>query len=200
MENSFQQYISFIQKDILKNKRGNDHYWSHYINVEHSCYQPSDYVIQEIEIEGVGTNVYTSPIQIYTRYYIPQRQVTTTRRKHCKTIQTAMDYIFHFSSRFKLCSECLSLYKQNTCDKCDFFKGFYLTHKKEIINCGICKEPTYRTRLPCGHLFHQTCLLRLEKQDIKCPLCRSPIPLSFQRFLCGQENSEEEYNSSENDF
>ncbi|XP_047536576.1 E3 ubiquitin-protein ligase AMFR-like [Vanessa atalanta] len=43
-------------------------------------------------------------------------------------------------------------------------------------NCAICWEPMKEARkLPCSHLFHNSCLCRWVQQDASCPTCRRAL-------------------------
>lgn len=49
-----------------------------------------------------------------------------------------------------------------------------------ILDCAVCQEP-YEAgeeviRLPCGHLFHGTCILPWLDKHNSCPVCRSELP------------------------
>jgi len=66
----------------------------------------------------------------------------------------------------------------------NFFRPKYfsfLDTKTELIStCVICygemddEEPSITT--PCGHTFHEQCLFKWQKENMLCPMCRSPIP------------------------
>ncbi len=49
-----------------------------------------------------------------------------------------------------------------------------------MTKCRVCIEKIPRktvVALPCGHLFHTGCVIKLvEKRTRKCPLCRTRIP------------------------
>ncbi|XP_050352287.1 E3 ubiquitin-protein ligase AMFR-like isoform X4 [Nymphalis io] len=46
-------------------------------------------------------------------------------------------------------------------------------------NCAICWEPMKEARkLPCSHLFHNSCLCRWVQQDASCPTCRRALSAS----------------------
>lgn len=56
-------------------------------------------------------------------------------------------------------------------------KNYPLATEDEILvnsdNCAICWEKMERARkLPCGHLFHTSCLQSWLEQDTSCPTCR----------------------------
>lgn len=56
-------------------------------------------------------------------------------------------------------------------------KNYPLATENEILlnsdNCAICWEKMERARkLPCGHLFHTSCLQSWLEQDTSCPTCR----------------------------
>lgn len=46
--------------------------------------------------------------------------------------------------------------------------------EKNVDDCAICwDEMDSARKLPCGHLFHNSCLFSWLEQDISCPICRS---------------------------
>ncbi|XP_045777777.1 E3 ubiquitin-protein ligase AMFR-like [Maniola jurtina] len=48
--------------------------------------------------------------------------------------------------------------------------------QKNEDNCAICWEPMKEARkLPCAHLFHNSCLCRWVQQDASCPTCRRAL-------------------------
>ncbi|CAK1553135.1 unnamed protein product [Leptosia nina] len=48
--------------------------------------------------------------------------------------------------------------------------------EKNQDNCAICWEPMKEARkLPCAHLFHNSCLCRWVQQDASCPTCRRAL-------------------------
>lgn len=48
--------------------------------------------------------------------------------------------------------------------------------------CAICWEQIYTARrLPCGHLFHNTCLQSWLEQETSCPTCRLTLSMQSQR-------------------
>ncbi|KAI2662584.1 E3 ubiquitin-protein ligase AMFR [Labeo rohita] len=48
--------------------------------------------------------------------------------------------------------------------------------------CAICWEKMYTAyKLPCGHLFHKSCLCSWLEQDLSCPTCRMSVNMSGSR-------------------
>ncbi|KAJ2938135.1 hypothetical protein O0L34_g3708 [Tuta absoluta] len=48
--------------------------------------------------------------------------------------------------------------------------------EKNQDNCAICWEPMKEARkLPCSHLFHNSCLCQWVQQDASCPTCRRAL-------------------------
>ena len=43
-----------------------------------------------------------------------------------------------------------------------------------MADCCICLEDKCETRLPCGHSFHQSCILKWFSYKLVCPVCRTP--------------------------
>ncbi|KAL0820037.1 hypothetical protein ABMA28_005996, partial [Loxostege sticticalis] len=51
--------------------------------------------------------------------------------------------------------------------------------EKNQDNCAICWEPMKEARkLPCSHLFHNSCLCQWVQQDASCPTCRRALAAS----------------------
>ncbi|XP_042561405.1 E3 ubiquitin-protein ligase AMFR-like [Clupea harengus] len=49
-------------------------------------------------------------------------------------------------------------------------------------DCAICWDTMHTARkLPCGHLFHNSCLRSWLEQDTSCPTCRLPLNISGDR-------------------
>ena len=56
----------------------------------------------------------------------------------------------------------------------DFFDKLKKVKTKE--SCSIClKEGFKGIKLPCGHVFHKTCIKKACQYDKRCPNCRSSI-------------------------
>lgn len=113
-----------------------------------------------------------------------------------KNLQGAEDVIhaiFHCVYKMNLCQECFALTDSphRLCSKCvahkireEYGRIFLNMQQGEI--CAICQEIVYTTRLTCGHFFHKTCMVRLNKSRwfsdyclqtgaIRCPLCRQKL-------------------------
>jgi predicted class III extradiol MEMO1 family dioxygenase len=58
--------------------------------------------------------------------------------------------------------------------------------------CGICQEECFRTILSCKHHFHKYCLLKMDPDNLKCPLCRHPIDENMVMELFDNEDSQDE--------
>ncbi|XP_068620240.1 E3 ubiquitin-protein ligase AMFR-like [Battus philenor] len=59
-------------------------------------------------------------------------------------------------------------------------RNYPMASKEEVEknedNCAICWEPMKEARkLPCAHLFHNSCLCRWVQQDASCPTCRRAL-------------------------
>lgn len=106
-----------------------------------------------------------------------------------KTIEDCVDKLFEVLWDNELCSECLSLVPKDKklCQKCyngklmwewGVNKGRTVTMEK----CAICLEDVYSSKLSCGHRFHKTCFINLNREEwfdhtieVKCPVCRREI-------------------------
>ncbi|XP_067296433.1 E3 ubiquitin-protein ligase AMFR [Pseudorasbora parva] len=56
--------------------------------------------------------------------------------------------------------------------------------------CAICWEKMYTAyKMPCGHLFHKSCLRSWLEQDMSCPTCRMSVNISDSRTRNEQEGA-----------
>ncbi|XP_048040569.1 E3 ubiquitin-protein ligase AMFR isoform X1 [Megalobrama amblycephala] len=56
--------------------------------------------------------------------------------------------------------------------------------------CAICWEKMYTAyKLPCGHLFHKSCLRAWLEQDMSCPTCRMSVNMSGSQTRNEQEGA-----------
>lgn len=69
--------------------------------------------------------------------------------------------------------------------------------EKNVDDCAICwDEMDSARKLPCGHLFHNSCLFSWLEQDISCPICRSSLkgqPDDLTDEVLDQSESDEEF-------
>jgi len=97
--------------------------------------------------------------------------------------------IYHWLWDSSVCMECFKLIPlcNRLCFSCDSYRIFWefgVLHQK-IINipvCSICFEPVFHSKLSCGHYFHKTCFIQMnksnwfnEEDEYQCPLCRNTI-------------------------
>jgi len=194
-----EEYIAYIQKNVNHRKfYWSETRWNFYIDVQFTRLQPQDYMLSEIELEGDGYRVDQGVVHVFIKYYVPGCTPLFTRRKHCQSLRRALEYIHHFPILFQLCHECGNLYKTK-CEPCAFYRANQLLFSSTAVSCGICQEPTYRTKLSCGHFFHRTCLFKLDRNELRCPLCRSPISQECAHVVLKDQSEDEEYDSSDNE-
>ncbi|KAA0041218.1 RING finger protein 165-like protein [Cucumis melo var. makuwa] len=60
------------------------------------------------------------------------------------------------------------------------FDGFNKEEEEEIGDCSVCYEELKGkgkevSRIPCGHVYHKSCVLTWLQINNSCPLCRAPL-------------------------
>jgi hypothetical protein len=157
---------------ILEKKSQQKKQWEYSINLNQSCIYSEQYILSNIKIYGGGN---LQKIKVKINFYINNCQKINTRIKKFHEIEKAILYVWNFSDNYNLCFECCKLIKKNeNCEECIFFQSYCeYKNKKEL--CGICQEISYKTMLECKHHFHLYCLLKMDPDELKCPLCRHPV-------------------------
>lgn len=167
--------IDMIKKKISKlnnNYKG----WIYVINLKSSCICPmtENYYIIEARIIGEGNIDDLMIVEIKFKLTGNINEVYT-RRKKLRGVENAILYIWNFQQNHHLCLDCCQLNKNDSeCENCIFYKSFMIFNNIKQL-CGICQEETYRIQLNCNHFFHRSCLLKLDPNHLKCPLCRHPL-------------------------
>ena len=86
----------------------------------------------------------------------------------------------------RLVSCCSSKNHRHHCESStgEFVKN-PVSSSKETENCPICLDDitSKKTRkcLPCGHTFHEQCILRWFKENATCPNCRMAFVVVFTK-------------------
>jgi len=167
-----EQLVDFIKRNIQKTKL-NGYGWSYTVDLKNSCISSDQYNLHSAVFSGEGG--LQELVKVNVHYYITSAQNLQSRFKIFRGIESAIQHVWNFPLKYKICLDCCSLVKtEKECDQCIFYKTFQIEKgKKET--CGICQEETYRTILPCKHYFHRACLLKIDPDNLKCPLCRHPM-------------------------
>ena len=166
--------IRIIESKLKKHKSSHSKSWIYYINLKNCCIQSKDCNLLSATIFGKG-NIHDI-IEIEINYELHGHIDKIYKRyKKCRGIQTAILYIWNFPKKYTICPECCELVKSDQmCQSCIFFKS-YMKYNNQHEICGICQEETYRTVLPCNHYFHKACIIKMDPENLKCPLCRHPV-------------------------
>ena len=167
-----EELIRVIEKKIVKSRcKGT---WIYTVDLRSSCIYSDQFILLSAEISGEGS--VKDFIKTRISYLTHQNSDKVIWRcKKFNGLSKAVQYVWDFPENYSMCLNCCSLVKKDkSCEDCLFFQSFLKQkNKKEI--CGICQEETYRTVLPCHHHFHKSCLLKMDPEDLKCPLCRHPV-------------------------
>ena len=197
-----EEFASYLKDKIIKMEKKR---WYFHMNLKYSSFTMTNTRFQEALITGLPCiTPEECKINVNIHYHIGN-----SNHLHCvpatvKGYKEASEYLFTFTEKYNICTECAGIYKKENddsmCGKCIFLR-FYTKEKKINDVCTICQDPVFRTKLPCGHMFHTTCLLEMDKKDMSCPNCRMKIPAYIVNDLFGEpDNSDDEYSSaSENE-
>lgn len=184
------ELIEVIQKKINKTKGSETGNWYYDIDLSNSCINSDQYQLIEATILGDGK--LTDIIRVRINYIVNNSNKLYFRVKKIRGIENAIKYIWDFPENFSLCMNCCSLIKSNSvCKECLFFKS-YLQYKNKCENCGICQEESFRVILSCNHHFHKSCLLKMDPEDLKCPLCRQPVDEDLICELFDEDDDDEQ--------
>lgn len=113
-------------------------------------------------------------VKTRVRYVVPGNRNTSSRVKIHRGYEAAIRYLWTFAERFRMCPDCCRLNKTEECEHCVVFRAF-AREKQTAHVCGICQEETHRVILECRHAFHKACLMKMDPDHLKCPMCRQPV-------------------------
>ena len=186
-----EKLIELINKNIQKS-RSKGCGWSYTIDLKHSCISSDTYNIYNASLTGEGNT--DDLVKVVVNYYVHSLSQLKSRFKMFRGIEKAIQYIWAFPEQYLLCLDCCNLYKKDSeCDDCLFYKTYMSLYKKKE-SCGICQEETFRTILSCKHHFHKACLLKLDPENLRCPLCRHPMDENIVVDLFENEDDDETEN------
>lgn len=163
--------------------------WKYEVDVSHSCFQMEHTSIQKAIFSGMGHEKEDEiMILIVIRFFVGKSHVPHHATLKEKGIEAAIQALFQFPDTHAICTECgLTRSSENgraQCESCLFLEVFSDKKGPKAV-CSICHEPAFRTMLPCGHVFHMTCLLQMDRHGLKCPNCRSALPSEMKRAFFG---------------
>jgi len=184
--------------------------WEYEIDVAHSCFRLEHISMDRVLLSGCGhESLEEVVVRIEINFRIEKSRMIRRVVLKKKGVQQAITSLFHFPEHHAVCRECgvLRLAEDDRahCESCLFLE-VYSTMKRDNNppeTCSICQEPAFRTMLPCGHVFHMTCLLSMNPHQLRCPNCREALPSSMIRQCfgvchhCGDEEDDEEDDEDE---
>jgi len=154
-------------------------------NTRDSVFRGENMAIEAVRIEDNHTTI------VWTRCnnsVLTQKHTSTSFRTH----KEAKTWAFSFLENHSACVECgdVGAHGSRVCRSCEFFVEYVRYKNVEPTVCAICHESVFRFTLPCGHMFHKTCMNRMEHGACRtCPVCRAEIPYSV---ICRIFDQEEE--------
>lgn len=186
--------VDFLKKNIQKNKlKGCG--WSYTVDLRNSCISSEQYHLFNAVFSGEG-NI-EDLVKVHVNYYIHDIHSIQTRFKILRGLQKAIEYVWSFPQMYLLCLDCCQLIKKDQeCEECIFYKTFMQVQQKKQ-TCGICQEECFRTMLSCNHYFHRSCLIKMDPENLKCPLCRHPFDENLVIGLFESEDINDDSESSE---
>jgi Ring finger domain len=184
--------------------------WEYEIDVSHSCFCMEHTSMEGVVLSGTGhENLEDVMVRIEINFRVEKSRHVRRVLLKKKGVQAALTSLFRFPENHAICRECgvLRLAEDDRahCESCLFLE-VYSDMKREGSPpdlCSICQEPAFRTMLPCGHVFHMTCLLSMNPHQLRCPNCREALPSSMIRQCfgvchhCGDEDDEEDDDEEE---
>jgi hypothetical protein len=190
--------------------------WRYEIDLTYSCFRLEHADVIHAILSGSGhENLEEVAMDISIRLTVGRSDKIHRVHMKEKGATRALTTLLHFPENFSVCRECGHVRSMRDgkvfCESCLFLKVFSSLKEESktactttpATACTICQEPAYRTVLPCGHVFHMTCLLYMDPERIKCPNCRTPLPTLLVQHLFGdvdyddvdddEEDDDEEY-------
>lgn len=175
--------------------------WQHIIDLENSLFRLDGATISEAVLTGHGhENMDEILVNIKIYLLIGQSRHTEIVEFNAKGIETAIDCLFEFPEKAAICRECgkVQLRKDSDCQECLFLKAFAMRRKRQEV-CTICQDHAFRIALPCGHVFHKTCLLSMNPYRLVCPNCRSPVSETIVKSLFGSIGDSDDDDDDDDD-
>ena len=186
-------FSEFIHEKIVSAGRKR---WFYHIDLTNSNFTIEYARFHEVILTGSPcTKPEECMININFHFFIGNSSKIQCAKCRVRGYKEATEILFNFSKKNRICKECglLCTEPDRPCVHCLFFR-LYAEENKQQEMCTICQESVYRTMLPCGHLFHMTCLLQMDNTDtpLACPNCRMKIPSRILQDLFGDDASEDD--------
>lgn len=154
-----------------------------------SIFRCENVAIEAVRIERQDNGGYITIIWARCNNSIMRHQHIS---KPFSTLENAKLWAFSFLEKYSACLECGAIdahASSRACASCEFFIEYVRYKNIEPTTCAICQEHVYRFTLPCGHMFHKTCMNKMEHGTCRtCPVCRAEIPYSVVCRIFDQED------------
>lgn len=196
-----EDFSEFIHEKIVSAGRKR---WFYHIDLSNSNFTIEYARFNEVILTGHPcTKAEDCMIDINFHFFIGNSCKIQCAKCRVRGYKEAAHVLFNFPKK-KICRECglLCVEPDKPCMHCLFFRLYAVENKQEEI-CTICQESVYRTMLPCGHMFHMTCLLQMDPHvdTPACPNCRMKIPCRILNdlFGCHSDGSDDDDDFIEDD-
>ena len=166
--------------------------WAYEIDISHSCFGIEHTSMERVVLSGLGNeSLDDMMVRVEVNFRVGKSRHVRRVVLKKKGARAAITTLFRFPENHAVCCECGDLKTTEDgrahCESCLFLE-VYSGIKRDggpPETCSICQEEAFRTVLPCGHVFHMTCLLSMNPHRLRCPNCRDPLPPGMIRQMFG---------------
>lgn len=124
-----EQLVDFIKRNIQKTKL-NGYGLSYTVDLKNSCISSDQYHLHSAVFSGEGG--LQELVKVNVHYYITSAENLQSRFKMFRGIENAIQHVWNFPSKYKICLDCCSLVKtEKECDQCIFYKTFKLKRERK---------------------------------------------------------------------
>jgi hypothetical protein len=194
-EDAISQVTQILKRTLIREESGS---WFARIVTHHTVFQAENMAIDFVEVHGRGD--FSQQVLVVVYFRVNKSCQARIKRIDCENVEDAIKKILEIPQIYVVCIECGAiLSKSDVCQNCEFFKAYGIYHGLVEQICAICQEQVYRTKLGCGHMFHYTCLTKLDPVSVKCPVCRTSLSVEEVEDIFYQNDDDDDEESNDDD-